>query len=141
MFKSGQMLINRQHQMKYPNWVTLELTSHFIRGFFDVDGTINYCKTADYYTFSIIYASHDFIDVIKNILEELCSDKLNVFIYKGCKRITNRNLSITYTKFCIKMLNYIQKENVTNSKILGYGSQKTQTGILEFVNSISLKDK
>lgn len=99
---------NKTHTVTYPNFLKSDLNIHFIRGYFDGDGTINYSKTQNYYTFSLIFASHPIADSIKLILDSY-NDRYNMneTIYKNCKKLT------TYRTDFILQFKKILYENAT----------------------------
>nr|QBK91736.1 MAG: hypothetical protein LCPAC304_00620 [Pithovirus LCPAC304] len=83
------MVKAKSHVLKYPTYLNPFYQKHFIRGYFDGNGTINYCKTQNFYTFSIICGTPAFIDSMKVEFEKLLCTKFTFGVARDgkCKKL------------------------------------------------------
>lgn len=67
------------------NLIPKELIRHFIRGFFDGDGSVSFYKTKNtiYFNFSFIFTSLKFSEQISEIFENLFNIKSKIYKIKG----------------------------------------------------------
>lgn len=108
---------NKSLILKYPN-ISKELNNHFIRGYFDGDGSVYYHYQKQYKYLGInICGTYEFLsDLLKSI------DFKGKCLYKEKRKQTNCwNIKFLSNKRCVSFLNYIYN----NSTV--YLSRKRET--------------
>ena len=66
--------------LKFPTWLRQDLIRHFIRGFFDGDGSVYYVKQADFVNCNFT-GTFDMLSNIRNILHQEISTSASVYKY------------------------------------------------------------
>jgi hypothetical protein len=96
---------NKSLILKFPNFISNEFMSHFIRGYFDGDGGINNKNGSWHITFTS--GSKEFIEELKKHL-----DNLNIFskIYIAGTKKTCFTISLARKKEIQKLINYMYKD-------------------------------
>ena len=76
--------------LKFPNFIEENLIRHFIRGYFDGDGSICYGKTTKNVHFSIV-STKKFLDKIKCILSKNIDLYSGIYDIKSLKNKSNKS--------------------------------------------------
>ena len=106
---------NKTNRLPFPDYIKKDLIHHFLRGFYEGDGTISYSSTGkNNLTFDIhLIATEEFGKEVTKILKE----KLNIdakTYSKGhaCNNMQNGNVRIVFTGIYngLKFFNYIYKD-------------------------------
>lgn len=95
---------------KIPN-IPREYVSHFLRGYFDGDGSLHYLKNTNNYRMSFTCGSKEFLEDIRH---ELQKDNLSI------RKDTNKNvyqLRISGRKQVKKILDYLYKDSNQNIRL------------------------
>lgn len=95
--------------LQFPNFVSERLMSHFIRGYFDGDGSITVCKKG-YFRLSFVSASEHFIMGLKDYLEKKINCKIPLYKGKGYSLQTSKK---SVVKAIVKL---IYTDSVFNMK-------------------------
>lgn len=93
--KNIGMCRNKSYLLKFPTCIPDELMNHFVRGYFDGDGSICNTKYSSKYRFSIV-GTEDFIDATRGILHEKCGVSYAMLHTRFKERDTNTRY-ITYS--------------------------------------------
>lgn len=99
---------NKEFKIKFPNWLDPQLQSHFIRGYFDGDGSI-FLNRKDY-CFSLI-GTMEFLSRVQEILIDNCNLTKTKLDNRFPKRHTNiRNLRYSGNTQVQRIFNYLYKD-------------------------------
>lgn len=97
---------NKSLILQFPNFISEELMSHFIRGYFDGDGYIQDPEKRSNCTMIIIVSSKFFIDSLKNYLQENLGIESHIRIMKNS---ATESLYITKTQYVKDFCEWIYK--------------------------------
>lgn len=87
----------KTHILTFPEWLNIGLYPHFIRGYFDGDGSIAHMTKTDSYVFSLA-GTYKFLERSQEILIKNCSlskntinnsKSISVLMYGGSKQLIN----------------------------------------------------
>lgn len=79
--------------LKFPEFITENLMSHFIRGYFDGDGSIIICSKG-YARICFVSGSYDFIEGLQKYLYNQTGCKLNMYSNNGYSLQTSKQSSV-----------------------------------------------
>lgn len=106
MLESKGVVHNKTHKLAYPEWLLPELSKHFIRGYFDGDGSVYHNKEYTEIYIAII-ATNDLAKSIQNILFK----ELNIRGHlKAHKNQSNSILEIGGNKQVIAILDWLYSD-------------------------------
>lgn len=99
------MMANKSLILKFPEWLSPDLIPHFIRGYLDGDGHIEWSRTR----FISIAATVDFCEYLQSYLLSTLGIKTSIYNI-GNKDTSTRSINIFSKDNIYNFLNYIYKE-------------------------------
>jgi len=98
---------NKSLILSYPEWLPTELQSHFVRGYFDGDGSISFSKSIG--SVDITFTStNDFCNSLKDIISDICP---NAYIEDAsCHNGITKVLNVCKQKEALYLCDWMYKD-------------------------------
>ena len=98
------MVPNKSLVLEFPEWLDVDLYPHFIRGYFDGDGSIS----KDYYNAKLsIVSTENFCKKIQKIAKEVVGVNSSIYLCHNNKSTTTRTFQISGRNQIRKFLDYL----------------------------------